>query len=189
MLDDYGNTGGLEFTQNPLGALTLIAAPAILTNATSTLALSTLNRMFRTRDRMNELFARSEADDLSPAAVGLLLEQVGRAEKQAMLLLRALHSIYVALGSFAAATLITLLASGLAPFLGEWWFRVMAGLGLVLGIVGVGGLVLGSVGLFKATRMSLDNLRAEATLIRQRQSSHSAAPSTGKEASRGRSTG
>jgi len=164
----------LEFAQNPLAALTLIAAPAILTNATSTLALSTLNRMFRTRDRMNELFAKSEAGGLSPAGAALLLEQVSRAEKQAMLLLRALHSIYVALGSFAAATLITLLAEGLAPFLGTWWFRVMAGLGLVLGIVGVGGLVLGSVRLFKATRMSLENLRAEANLIRQRQSSRGA---------------
>lgn len=163
-----------EFAQNPLAALTLIAAPAILTNATSTLALSTLNRMFRTRDRMNELFAKSEAGGLSATAAALLLTQVDRAEKQAMLLLRALHSIYVALGSFAAATFITLLAAGLAPFMGEWWFRVMAGLGLVLGIVGVGGLVLGSVGLFTANRMSLDNLRAEAELIRQRQSSRGA---------------
>jgi hypothetical protein len=159
----------LELTQNPLAVLTLIAAPAILTNATSTLAHSTLNRMFRTRDRMNELLAKSEARDLSAAGATLLLEQVGRAEIQAVLLLRALHAIYVALGAFAAATLITLLAEGLAPFWGALWFRLMAGAGLVLGIVGVGGLVFGSVRLFKATRMSLDNIRAEATLIRQRQ--------------------
>lgn len=169
------NMEALELTQSPLAALTLIAAPAILTNATSTLAHSTLNRMFRTRDRMNELFAKSEAADLSPASAALLLEQVSRAERQAVLLLRALHSIYVALGAFAAATLITLLAEGLAPFLGTWWFRVMAGLGLILGIAGVGGLVCGSARLFKANRMSLDNIRAEADLIRQRHASGSAA--------------
>lgn len=171
------NIEALEFTQSPLAALTLIAAPAILTNATSTLAHSTLNRMFRTRDRMNELFAKSEADNLSADGATLLLAQVSRAEAQAVLLLRSLHSIYLALGAFAAATLITLLAEGLAPFLGAWWFRAMAGFGLVLGIIGVGGLVLGSVRLFKATRMSLDNIRGEAALIRQRQSSRSAVTS------------
>ena len=86
-----------------------------------------------------------------------------------MLLLRALHSIYVALGAFAAATLITLLAEGLAPLWGALWFRAMAGLGIALGLVGVGGLVYGSFKLFKATRLSLDNIRAEAELIRQHQ--------------------
>ena len=166
-----------EFTQSPLAVLTLIAAPAILTNATSTLAGSTLNRMFRTRDRMNELFAKSEAGNLPEAEVAFLLEQVNRVERQAVLHLRALHSIYVALGAFAAATLITLLAEGLAPLWGALWLRAMAGLGTALGLVGVGGLVFGSVKLFKATRMSLDNIRTEAELIRQRQAKRSAGAS------------
>lgn len=159
----------LEFTQSPLAVLTLIAAPAILTNATSTLASSTLNRMFRTRDRMNQLFAKSETGHLPEAEAAFLLEQVNRVERQSMILLRALHSIYVALGAFAAATLVTLLAEGLAPLWGALWFRAMAGFGFVLGLVGVGGLVFGSVKLSKATRMSLDNIRAEADLIRQHQ--------------------
>lgn len=160
----------LEFTQSPLSVLTLIAAPAILTNATSTLAHSTLNRVFRTRDRMNELFAMSKAANLSEAETVLLLEQVNRVERQGILLLRALHSIYVALGAFAAATLVTLLAEGLASFLGATWFRAMAGLGIALGLTGVGGLVFGSVKLFKATKTSLDNIRAEADLIRRQKS-------------------
>jgi hypothetical protein len=46
----------------------------------------------------------------------------------------------------------------------------MAGFGIALGLVGVGGLVFGNVNLFKATRMSLDNIRGEAALSRQRQS-------------------
>jgi len=167
----------LEFTQSPFAVLTLIAAPAILTNATSTLALSTINRMFRTRDRMHELLAKSEAGDLPEAEAAYLLEQVNRVERQAVRLLRALHSIYVALGAFAAATLVTLLGEGLAPFWGALWFRAMAGLGIALGLVGVGGLVFGSVKLFGATRMSLDNIRAEADLIRQRQAKRSAGAS------------
>lgn len=164
----------LEFTQSPLAVLTLIAAPAILTNATSTLASSTLNRMFRTRDRMNELFAKSETGNLPEAEVPFLLEQVNRVEKQAVLLLRALHSIYVALGAFAAATLVTLLPEGLAPLWGALWFRAMAGFGFALGLVSVGGLVFGSVKLSKATRMSLDNIRTEAELIRQHQAKRNA---------------
>ena len=167
----------MEFTQSPFAVLTLIAAPAILTNATSTLAGSTLNRMFRTRDRMTELFTKFEAANLPETEAAFLLEQVNRVERQAVLLLRALHSIYVALGAFAAATLITLLAEGLAPLWGALWFRAMAGFGIVLGLVGVGGLVFGSVRLSKATRMSLDNIRAEAALIRQRQSLRSAGAS------------
>jgi hypothetical protein len=167
----------LEFIQSPFAVLTLIAAPAILTNATSTLAGSTLNRMFRTRDRMNQLLAKSEAGNLTKTEAAFLLEQVNRVERQAVLLLRALHSIYVALGAFAAATLITLLAEGLAPLWGALWFRAMAGFGMALGLVGVGGLVFGSVKLFKATRMSLDNVRAEAELIRQQQSQRNAAAS------------
>lgn len=164
----------LEFTQSPLAVLTLIAAPAILTNATSTLASSTLNRMFRTRDRMNELFAKSEAGNLAEGEAVFLLNQVNRVERQAVLLLRALHSIYVALGAFAASTLITLLAEGLAPLWGALWFRAMAGFGFALGLVGVGGLVFGSVNLSKATRMSLDNIRMDAELIRQHQAKRSA---------------
>ena len=33
------------FTQSPFAALTFVAAPAILTNASSVLAMSTINRM------------------------------------------------------------------------------------------------------------------------------------------------
>lgn len=156
-----------EFMQSPFAVLSLIAAPAILTNAASTLAQSTINRMLRSRDRMSDLLARSGSDDLPDAAKDGLLRQVDRVERQAILLLRALRSIYVALGAFAAATLITLLAEGLAPLWGALWFRSAAGFGIALGLVGVSALVLGSVKLFEATRMSLDNIRAEAALIRQ----------------------
>ena len=49
-----------SLTQNPFAALTLVAAPALLTNASSVLALGTINRMLRTRDRMHELFTESK---------------------------------------------------------------------------------------------------------------------------------
>jgi hypothetical protein len=175
----------VSLTQSPFAVLTFIVAPALLTNASSVLALSTINRMLRTRDRMHELFAKSEAGGHSEVEAARLVEQVNRVEKQALLLLRALHSIYVALGAFAAATLVTLLGAGLVPFQGALWFRVLAGLGLVLGFVGVGGLVFGSASLFQATQLSLINIREEAALIRERQTRRkAAAPGGGVDSTR-----
>lgn len=172
-----------ELIQSPFAVLTLIAAPAILTNAASTLAQSTINRMFRIRDRMHELLVKSEGPDLPEAEATHLLRQVTRVERQAVLLLRALHSIYLALGAFAAATLVTLLGEGLAFMWGVLWFRTMAGLGIALGMVGVGGLVFGSLKLFRATRRSLDNIRAEGALIHRRQSQRKASGSNRAELS------
>src|SRR5215471_11126365 len=101
-------------TQSPFAALTFVVAPALLTNASSVLAMSTINRMLRTRDRMRELFVKSEAGGQSQEQAALLDSQVDRVESQAVLLLHALRAIYVALGAFAAATLVTLLGAAMA---------------------------------------------------------------------------
>ncbi len=159
-----------SLTHSPFAVLTFIVAPALLTNSTSVLALSTINRMLRTRERMHELFAKFDAGGLAESEAARLVEQVNRVEKQAVLLLRALYSIYVALGAFAAATLVTLMGAVLGSFQETVWFRAMVGLGLVLGFGGVGGLLFGSVSLFQATQLSLLNIREEAALIRERQS-------------------
>lgn len=84
----------VELIQSPFSLLTFIVAPALLTNATCVLALSAINRMLRTRDRMKELFAKSESRGYPESDAARLLEQVDRVERQAVLLLRALHSIY-----------------------------------------------------------------------------------------------
>ena len=156
-----------SFTQSPFTVVTFIVAPALLTNSSSVLAMSTINRMLRTRDRMRELFAKSQAATEPEAA--WFLQQVNRVEQQAILLLRALHSIYVALGAFAGATLVTLLGATLAALQGDLLFRLLAGSGLALGFVGVSGLIFGSVKLFQATQLSLISIREEAALIRERQ--------------------
>lgn len=153
-------------TNNPFAVLTFIAAPALLTNATSVLAMSTINRMLRTRDRMHELFKESAGG--SPHS-GKFIEQVNRVERQAMLLLGALHWIYVALGSFAAASLVTLVGAVTGQLGSEVFMRIIVGMGLLLGFAGVTGLIGGCVHLFHATQLSLVNIREEAALIRARQ--------------------
>src|SRR5882672_39285 len=101
--------GETLLTQNPFAVLTFIVAPAILTNATSVLAMSTINRMLRTRERMQQLFAESESGAQFHGT--RFVEQVNRVERQAVLLLTAMRWIYLSLGAFAAASLVTLLGA------------------------------------------------------------------------------
>ena len=154
--------------QNPFAALTFIAAPALLTNASSVLAMSTINRMLRTRERMTQLLNKAEAGVHSREDAARIITLVNRIETQAALLLKALHSIYIAIGSFACGTLVTLLGAGVAAVHGDLWLHAIAWVGAGLGIAGVGGLVSGCASLFQATRLSLVNIREEASLIRER---------------------
>ena len=158
--------GNNLITENPFAILTFIAAPAILTNAASVLAMSTINRMLRTRERMHEMFKESE----NPAVAGhpQFIAQVERAERQGLLLLTALHWIYVSIGSFAAASLVTLVGAGVGQLGSHLLMRIIVGVGLLLGLSGVGGLIGGCAHLFKATQLSLLNIREEAELIRAR---------------------
>ena len=158
-------------TQSPFGVVTFIAAPALLTNATSVLAMSTINRMLATRQQMQRLYTKSEEGKLPKIEAEHLIQKVDRVEKQAELLLNALHSIYLALAAFVSATLVTLLGAGLAPFHYMFLLHLIIGSGVVLGIVGVGGLVIGCGKLFQATQISLVNIRDEAAQIRSAQAS------------------
>jgi hypothetical protein len=147
--------------QNPFAVLTFIAAPAVLTNATSVLALSTINRMLRTRERMHELLTESQQ-----MRGENLLAQVNRVERQGILLLRAMAWVYLALGAFAAATLVTLLGAVAGQLDNAGFMHVVIGIGLALGFVGVAGVVGGSIHLFRATQLSLESIREEADWIR-----------------------
>jgi hypothetical protein len=161
---------------SPFAALTMIVAPAMLTNASCVLAMSTINRMLRTRERMRELLKDSEKETQPPDEVERTGRQVDRVERQATLLMGALASIYVALGSFALATLVSLLGAAFVSVAGEFLFRILATVGFILGVVGVTGLVLGCARLFHATRLSLLNIREEAEAIRKRRVERAAIP-------------
>ncbi len=157
---------GSNLADSPFAVLTFIAAPAILTNATSMLAMSTTNRMHRTRDRMHELFRESE--DTSKPLDEKFIEQVNRVERQATTLLSAMRWIYMALGSFVSATLVTLVGAVAGQLGSVLLMRIIVGAGLVLGIAGVAGLVGGCVNLFHATQLTILNIRDEAEALRQR---------------------
>jgi hypothetical protein len=172
---------GSVLSQSPFAIVTFIVAPAMLTNASSVLAMSTINRMLRTRERMSELYAQSEAKDGPAENREYLLRQVNRVERQGLLLLKALRSIYVALGSFAAATLVTLIAAVLEQAHLASWYRPLTISGLLAGSVGVGTLIVGAMLLFHATRLSLASISEEAEAIRERQAARAKAQSQARE--------
>ena len=153
--------GNNLLADNPFAVLTFIAAPAILTNATSVLAMSTINRMLRTRDRMHELYRESE--DTSKLFGEKFLEQVNRVERQA-----AMRWIYMAMGAFVSASLVTLVGAVAGQLGNALIMRIVIGAGLLLGFAGVTGLVRGCIHLFHTTQLSLLNIRDEAEAIRQR---------------------
>jgi hypothetical protein len=155
------------FSQNPFAVLTFIAAPAILTNASSVLAMSTINRMLRARERMHQLLTEAENSTLYRGAN--LLALVSRAERQGILLLGAMRWIYVGLGAFAAATLVTLLGAVVGQFGNETLLHIIVGIGLLLGFTGVAGLIGGCINLFRATELTLMNIHDEAEILRLRQ--------------------
>ena len=51
---------------NPFAGLSLIVAPAIMTNACTVLAMSTSNRLARTADRARELSREIEGSEVVP---------------------------------------------------------------------------------------------------------------------------
>lgn len=153
--------------QNPFAVLTFIAAPAILTSASSVLAMSTINRLLRARERMHEMFRESEnAANLHGEK---FLVQANRVEQQGLLLVHALRCIYIAIGSFAAASLVTLLGAVAGQVGNDLLLHIVVIAGLLLGCAGVGGLTGGCYNLLKASELSLVNIREEAEVIRGRQ--------------------
>ena len=157
------------FATNPFTVLTLIAAPAVLTNASSVLALGTSNRFARAIDRARALSLQLESeaaakDPLTP----LRIRQLTRTERRAILMLHALRCFYLALGSFAAASLISLIGAALAVSEHHLVFRVSLGLALTTGVVGVGSLVVGCTLLVTETRLAVLNVTEEADILRER---------------------
>jgi hypothetical protein len=154
---------------NPFAVLSLIVAPAILTNASSVLAMSTSNRLARAVDRARELSRQLEnAGDLSSPEAERRMGELAMAEQRAVLLVAALQRFYIAIGGFSLAALISLLGAVLAAVERT---SIVFGLelgGVASGLLAVGALVHGSATLVRETRMALAIMRARAAEIQAR---------------------
>lgn len=156
---------------NPFAGLSLIVAPAIMTNACTVLAMSTSNRLARTADRARELSREIEGSEVVPDDVAARRSRdLGTAEARSLLLLRALRSVYIALTGFAIAALASLLG---ATFVAAGQSTVTLALesaAILAGAVAVASLVYASVLLVRETRLAVASLqeRAAAAQLRAR---------------------
>jgi hypothetical protein len=152
--------------ENPFAVLTLIAAPAVFTNASSVLALGTGNRLARVVDRTRTLSKTLHSEPPPHDEALMWGRHIERLEKRAQLLVRAMSFFYTAVGAFAAASLVSLLAAILAGSSYSMPFTVVAGISFVVGVVGFLGLSLGCTLLVRETRLALLNHSEEAKLAK-----------------------
>jgi len=158
----------LELASNPFALLSLIGAPAILTNAASLLALSTSNRFLRAGERLRAMVEKVEkATTVEDKKMWIV--HMDRIERQAMLLLVGLRYIYAALGSFVLTSLVSIFGAALASHQAHPWDNLMMVMALIIGMIGAGAIVMGCISLFRATRLSLINIREEAAHVRKRE--------------------
>ena len=150
----------VQNTSTPFAALSLIVAPAILTNACSVLILSTSNRVARAVDLAREV--GRELDALSPEDLTsdsrAWLNEMATAHARSVLLVRALRAVYTALGGFSSATLVALLGVVFASRLPEPARSLIELLAVLSGAVGVGGIVWAAVLLLRETRIAVTAL-------------------------------
>jgi Protein of unknown function (DUF2721) len=154
---------------NPFAALSLIVAPAILTNASTVLTMSTGNRLARAVDRARELARQLEDPNQGSASEGARrLHELSVTETRAVLLMRALRSFYMALGGFALATLVSLMGA-VAATSGQW--SAVSALEIVAvaaGSAAVAALVRGATLLLRETRLAVTILHERSEQIRRR---------------------
>jgi Protein of unknown function (DUF2721) len=154
---------------NPLAVLSLIVAPAVLTNASSVLAMSTTNRLARAVDRARELARQlEETNDISSTQAARRLRELASTERRSLMLLAALRSIYFALGSFACAALFSLLGSALLSVNASTIAQGFELVGIATGLLALAALVHGSAMLVQETRIVVQVLQERAASVRAR---------------------
>jgi hypothetical protein len=153
---------------NPFAALSLIVAPAVLTNASSILVLSTSNRLARAIDRARTLATQLELPSgVHSRFTALRLKEVASSEQRALMLLNALRLFYASLGAFAGAALTSLLGAALSETRHESLSATLELVAIGAGFMGVAGLILGCVVLLQETRIAVLVVSEEAALLRE----------------------
>lgn len=152
------------FGNNPFAALSILVAPAILTNASTVLCLGTANRLARVVDRTRIVSTQLVNLASDAETTPTFRRQLEELRVRWSLVLRALICFYMSIGSFAAATLISLVGSSLTTPNPRLVFNCLAILGLLSAIVGVGSLMVGCSIMVREIRLAIRNLAEEVEL-------------------------
>ena len=152
--------------ETPLAVLTFFAAPAVLTNASSVLTLTTSNRFARAMDRERSLLAQIEGRQKeSGDRLQLLVRLLRSVELRARYLVRALNAYYLAVASFGVATLAALFGAVLQYLGARGAGTVALEIAFGGGAVGVGSLIYGSGLLFLESRLTLSIIGTESRFV------------------------
>jgi len=160
-------------SSSPFAVLTAIVAPAILTNASSVLALGTSNRLGRVVDRTRVVATELAALEPGSPDHQMWAAQLDPLHVRAQQLLKALRLFYAGLGLFAASALVSVGGSIAAYYGQKLAFEATAALAVLTGISAVLGLCAGCVLMVHETQLAVRTLSEEARL-RARQ--HGIAP-------------
>src|SRR5262249_44950942 len=154
--------------ESPFAVLTLIAAPAVFTNASSVLALGTGNRLARVVDRTRQLVRELHGPEIDARTRELWVRHLGRLDQRGALLVRALSFFYGSIGCFAAASVVSLLGASVVTAQHKWPFEAIVVISFVAGTVGFLGLAVGCSFLVNETRLALRSISEEAELAKNR---------------------
>lgn len=152
----------MDLPSSPFSSLTLISAPAVLTNASCVLLFGTGNRYGRAVDRAHELAEIVlKAAGLDAAEATLRTRQLEAAQTRTLLIVRALTCFYTSVACFVATTLLTLIGTALDS-------RAILFIGFITGCLGVFAMITGALMLAAESRFSFSVLRQENAYITSR---------------------
>ena len=147
---------------NPFAVLTAVVAPAILTNASSVLALGTSNRLARVVDRTRIVAAQLASFEPGSADYGVWLAQLSPLHVRTQLLVKALRFFYAGLGLFAASALVSV-GGSIAAYYGQVVLsHAAAALAVLTGASAVFGLCAGCGLMVRETHLAVKYLEEEA---------------------------
>jgi Protein of unknown function (DUF2721) len=155
----------MEYTSvatDPFSILTVVVAPAVLTNASSVLALGTNNRLARVADRSHAVTAQLAKLEPGAREHEIPVAELAALQTRAQLLLRALRCFYLGLGLFASSALISIAGSIVVYYGLPSAFRIAAGIGVVCGTSAVIALVCGCVLMIRETQLAVKGLAYDA---------------------------
>lgn len=151
--------------ENHFAILTSVAAPAILTNASSVLCLGVGNRIARVVDRTRAVAEAMAHGDASPELETLLNQELVLLRQRSRFLVFALRLGYTALGAFAGEALVAVLGGLLSLTTYAHVSNMIGFIALAIGALAVAAFVTSCTYMVRETMIALDNLQQEADAV------------------------
>lgn len=151
-----------DFSANPFIVLSYVSGPALLTNATSLLLLSTTNRFGRSVDR-SRVLAEKLLDPVARAATPSLARQMQVVRRRLTLMARAMFGLYLSAATFALATLASIIGAAMAELGLHTMTLAVVGLAVAAGFAGFLALVAAAASMVAESRLAMRNIELEAS--------------------------